>query len=168
MSTVTAKIITVAAVAAIAMGAVFAYKHLSQSNHPPIQSDQPVVIAKEQEPVITPESTETALQEIQEVAVNSIEIPKIQTAAVPTNADISDTPKLDTAQITQTTEGSEYAFETKGILSGLITDKDTGEPVVGAEIVVYGASIPDGKLVTDVNGFYSLKKIGNSKSYMHL
>jgi len=167
MSGVTAKIITTAAVAAIAVGAVSAYKRLSQPDQALTQANEVAVVEDDRKPLAAPESTETVAPEVVETATNPIETSRIQTATMPNNPVEADASETEPASIPQTTEvpgSSEYIFEPKGVLCGRITDKDTGEPVVEAEIVVYGVSIPGGKLVTDRNGFYSLENFDDSKS----
>jgi len=168
MSGVTAKIITTAAVVAIAVGAVSAYKHLSSPDQPLTRADQIAAVEEERETLVPPESTETQQPGIIEAAQSPIETPKIQAATTPNTLVVADEAKTEPASISQTTQvpgDSEYIFEPKGVLCGLITDKDTGEPVVDAEIIIYGISIPNGKLVTDINGFYSLETIDISRPY---
>jgi RNA polymerase sigma factor (sigma-70 family) len=166
MSTVTAKIITAAAVAAIAVGGVFVYKHLSQPDHPPVPSDEIAVVQTEQKPAVTPENTEITPSATQNVVINPIEVPKLQTAAVPTNVDTADTPNTEPASIALTTEvpeNTEYVFEPKGVLSGLITATETGEPVTDATVTISPGRLYRAK--TDENGFYSFDKIDKNGDY---
>jgi len=163
MSTVTAKIITAAAVAAIAAGAVFAYKHLSQPEQPPVQSAAVAVVPIEQEPVVTPESLKP---DPQEVAANPIETPKTKIAAMSTNLDVENALNTEPASIALTTEvpeNTEYVFEPNGVLSGLITDTETGEPVTDAEVQLSLSRTYTTK--TDENGYYSFKKIDKDGNY---
>ena len=166
MSGVTAKIITAVAVAAIAVGAGLAYRRLSSPDQPLTQANEVAAVEDERGPLVAPESTETVAPEVVENATNPAEISKTQTATLPDNTVVADASETEAASISQTTEvpgSSEYIFEPKGVFCGRITDKDTGEPVVEAEIVVYGVSIPGGELLTDLHGFYSLEKIDDSK-----
>lgn len=159
MSTVTAKIITAAAVVAVAVGAVFAYKHLSKVDQPSIPSDETAVAMIEQEPVATPESTEIALPEAEEVAAEPIETPEVKAASMTGEADTKNTADIEPAVISQVTEipeSAEYVFEPNGVLSGRITDAKTGEPVTDARVEISMGRIYTAK--TDKNGFYSFKE----------
>lgn len=78
MSTVTAKVMTAAAVAAILVGGVFAYKHLSQPDQPSIQFDETFAAVDERKQIVAPETAVIETPETQEVAVNPIDVPKIQ------------------------------------------------------------------------------------------
>ena len=167
MSAITAKIITAAAVIVIAVAAVVTYRQITKSNQTP--PSLPLVIAAEKEQDAKPvnardKAVENATSQTAQIPGKTIDPPA---------ADIVDNPQIQPEETKPPAiatplvlaENDEYNFIPKGVLSGTITDKDTGEPVVGAEIVVYRASIPSGKLVTDVNGFYSLEKIKKSKPY---
>ncbi|NQV31948.1 MAG: sigma-70 family RNA polymerase sigma factor, partial [Phycisphaeraceae bacterium] len=169
MSGVAAKIITAAAVAAMAVGAVSAYKRLPQTDQPMTQTNQITAVEEAQESIVPLDTTTTAPRDVIETAPNLIETSNVQAATMSDNPMVADAPNTEPTSIAQTTEvpgDSEYIFEPKGVLCGLITDKDTDEPVVGAEIVVYGISMPNGKLVTDTHGFYALEDIEDSKPYM--
>ena len=98
MSTMTAKVVMGMAVAAIAIGGVVTYKHLSQPKSQPTQPDAIAVVSVEQEPVSIPdENTYSDSQEQQEAAVNQIETAEIQTAAVTSDLHTEDTPKIEIA-----------------------------------------------------------------------
>ncbi|NQV34818.1 MAG: sigma-70 family RNA polymerase sigma factor, partial [Phycisphaeraceae bacterium] len=56
-----------------------------------------------------------------------------------------------------------YEFEPKGLLSGLITDIETGEPVVDATVRVSNNYIFEAQ--TDAHGFYSIDKIAQAGQY---
>lgn len=91
MSTVTAKVVTAAAVVVVTAGAVFVYKHLTEPNQAPDQSNEIATVIDEQETVVVPEITENEAPEIQGVAVKPIDIPKIQPAVWQT--EIVDSPE---------------------------------------------------------------------------
>lgn len=55
-----------------------------------------------------------------------------------------------------------YQFQAQGVLSGLVTDVQTGEPVVGAEVLLVG-NLYQAK--TDEHGFYSIGRIEHAGSY---
>jgi RNA polymerase sigma factor (sigma-70 family) len=164
MSGVTAKIITAAAVIAIGIGAAVAYKTVKNNDAMVIPSGQTAAIIK-QETATDDVTSETPIKTVEGEGVVERQ-QEIKEDQPPTPAEEAIVKSTVEEKTTEPEKPAKYEFKSKGVLSGMITDKDTGEPVVGAEIVVYGASIPSGKLVTDVNGFYSLEKIKNSKPYM--
>ena len=91
-----------------------------------------------------PENPEIPTSPVPAIAAKS-ELPIIETAA----------PEIDTAS--KPSANTAYRFEPKGVLSGLVTDMATGEPVTDAEI-----SLSPGILVrvkTDEHGFYSIETI---------
>ncbi|MHC5155457.1 MAG: sigma-70 family RNA polymerase sigma factor, partial [Planctomycetota bacterium] len=88
---ITAKILTAAAVVAVGVGAVFAYKHLTESAQTPAPSNEIATVIDEQEGVVTPEITEIQAAEVQEVSVEPIDTPKSQPVASKT--EVSDLPK---------------------------------------------------------------------------
>jgi len=167
MSGVTAKIITAVAVVAIGVGAVVAYKHITKPNQTSTPLPTAIVAEKEDDAKSTNEQNKTveiATSQATEMPDNSISTQIADVVDSPKNlSEETEPPVISTAP--DLSANDEYNFVPKGVLSGLITDKDTGEPVVEAEIVVYGVSIPKGKLLTDLNGFYSLEKIDDSKPY---
>lgn len=163
---ITAKIITAAAVVAVAIGGVYAYKHLAQPDQPSIQSDETVAEVDEQEEVVTHETTVIEAPEIQEVAISPIGTPDIHTAAVSAKVETPDIAEIKPAPISQTTDipkPAEYIFEAKGVLSGLITDAETGDPVTDAEIAISSGRLY--RVNTDENGFYSFDKIEKNGDY---
>jgi len=60
-------------------------------------------------------------------------------------------------------QGNAYEFQPKGVLSGRVTDIETGEPVRGARLTVSLRSAYT--LITDANGFYSLDRIDEAGDY---
>jgi len=56
-----------------------------------------------------------------------------------------------------------FKFEPRGVLSGVVTDVQTGEPVVGAEVRASMSRMYDAE--TDANGFYSIDEIENEGNY---
>ncbi|MHC4704423.1 MAG: carboxypeptidase regulatory-like domain-containing protein, partial [Planctomycetota bacterium] len=57
-----------------------------------------------------------------------------------------------------------FTFKPKGVLSGLITDANTGEPVVGARIRIRKRR--HYRTATDENGFYSFDKVDEGGDYI--
>ena len=152
MSTLNAKIVTVAAGFALIVGATLVYRHLLQPELTNL--------------VETHEVKEEVPSEVEQVIANAIEIPETQAVVMANNQVEVDSPQSEPDSISRDVEvnaTSEYVFAPKGVLSGLVTDRDTGEPVVGAEIVIYGTRYPNSDLVTDSNGFYFLETIQESK-----
>ncbi|MHC4882615.1 MAG: sigma-70 family RNA polymerase sigma factor [Planctomycetota bacterium] len=88
---ITAKILTAAAVVAVTVGAVFAYKHLTQPSQNPDPSNELVAVVDEQKEVVTPEITEIEAPEVQEIAVEPVDTPESQPLV--SQAEIVDLPK---------------------------------------------------------------------------
>jgi protocatechuate 3,4-dioxygenase beta subunit len=169
MSTVTAKVIVAAAVVIVTVGAVFTYRHLNQPEQPSVQNDEIAILQTEQEPIVTPEITETILPDVQDAAANPVEVPEIQAAPVSTNVGTTHIAQIEPASTSGNAgiiEDSEYIFHFKGVLSGLVTDIQTGEPVTDAKLYmshVNGGRIYESK--TDENGFYSFNDIDVDGNY---
>ena len=74
---------------------------------------------------------------------------------LPNNQTVMEFESLASLQLNS--EASPYVFKPQGVLSGLVTDKETGEPVVGAcvELDTY----PRREVETDRHGFYCFKDI---------
>jgi outer membrane receptor protein involved in Fe transport len=51
-----------------------------------------------------------------------------------------------------------FAFSQKTSLTGVITDKNTGNPLIGANVIINGSGLNTGA-ATDFNGHYTIKKI---------
>jgi len=159
MSGVTGKIITAAAVAVIGVGAVVTYKHITKNNKD-IEAEKVVTFAEEQEPAedkMLPAKVEEAGMESgilqnkrDETVVTRPSEGKVATAADPCQEDAGTT---------------EYKFKAKGVLSGLITDIETGEPVVNTKVVLSSRNYRTKTDETDENGFYSFDTISDEGNY---
>ncbi|MBN2588987.1 MAG: sigma-70 family RNA polymerase sigma factor [Sedimentisphaerales bacterium] len=159
MSGVTAKIITTAAILIIGIGAVVTYKHVTKPNpEQNISQSAAITISPEQE-----QEQETEI-EIEEAIEAPVENPSQLLAMNETQS------KLENEELVVKSpepvvikENIENKFVPKGILSGLITNAKTGEPIIDAEV-----SIGPGRLYktkTDANGFYSFGKIDQAGDY---
>ncbi len=100
------------------------------------------------------------------VAIN--QQPDVQEIEVPdANQDFNDSDNIMTGAISGETITEGYKFEPKGLVSGLISDIETGEPVVNAELSLYVEPMEEFfKTRTDEHGFYFFDKIekpGKSK-----
>jgi len=157
MSGITAKIIATAAVAVIGVGAVVAYKQITKPEKEPDISQAPIIVREQEErkngsieKAIEPSCDETTiLSTVHETEDNS----KIETSVV-----IPTPPVL--------VKEEEFKFESIGVLSGLITDAETNEPVTGAK--VYATHVNGGRIhpsETDPNGFYCFKDIRRDGDY---
>jgi len=154
MSGITAKIITVVAVVAIGVGAVVIYKQVTEPERP-IDLPQTEIIAQERK-----EEQEKIIEEITEK-------PSGKTATMSVIDETKD--NLDNGKSTVVSpqsmldEDSKFQFVPKGVLSGLITDADTGEPISNTEIRISCGRIYQTK--TDEHGFYAFDKIEKSDNY---
>ncbi len=169
MSTVSAKIITAAAIAAIAVGGVVAYKQFNQPDQPPVQSGEVAVVPAKQESIVILDSPESDSQEKQEVAGNPIEVPEIQTAIAPTDLDTGDAPKIQIETVANNVDSENAAKiddETGFRISLKVLDKESGKPIANADIRTY-----DGKsrfAATDPNGIYVVTRPGEGPTSINL
>lgn len=157
MSGVTAKIIAAAAVVVIGVGAVITYKHVTKPEPGPDLSQTQVFVQgrEEEQDKITEEITEKPSGEITTtLAINETE----------NNAESGQSLFLPTEAIS--TKDVEFKFVPNGILSGVITDAETDEPIIDAK--VYATHIHGGRIYesgTDPNGFYCFKNIQQDGNY---
>ncbi|TKJ33320.1 MAG: hypothetical protein CEE38_20955 [Planctomycetes bacterium B3_Pla] len=155
MSGVTAKIVAAAAAVTIAVGAVAVYKQLTGSTG---KSDLPKVVD-------TPQQIQTVQPE--DVSVEPDVMPE---TAVTQGESVADADKIGSENIaendlrpTPQEEVAEYQFKSKGVLSGVITDIETGEPVTDAIVRISIGRNYETK--TDSNGFYSFDSIEKTGNY---
>jgi RNA polymerase sigma factor (sigma-70 family) len=154
-SGMTAKIITVAAVLAIGAAAVITYKRVTSQTERPQPTDTV--------PNIAQPDTSAAPDRIDAgTDITPDDIPaQSKTATAP--ATMPPARNIDTIPALPQTETKEFVFQPKGVLSGLITDAETNEPVVGARVQI---SKPRRYTsVTDENGFYHIDRIDEDGDY---
>ncbi len=157
MSGITAKIVTTAAVVVIGVGAVITYKCVTKPEPEPNLPQTQVFVQgrEEKQDKITEEITERPSGEITNMlAINETgnNAENVQSLFLPTEA-IS-------------TKDVEFKFVPSGILSGLVTDAETDEPIIDAK--VYATHIHGGRIYesgTDPNGFYCFKDIQQDGDY---
>ncbi|MFI4912545.1 MAG: sigma-70 family RNA polymerase sigma factor [Sedimentisphaeraceae bacterium JB056] len=158
MATTAAKVATVAiiAAAAIATGLILSNNEKSQ----PIQRTEAIqpVTATGSSPV---ETHFNASENLTQPIVTPIP-QELQQSPAEQQAPETPQPTESPAATEETTN----AFTPRGVLSGLITDKETGEPVIDAQISV---TLPNNHIEqthADENGFYYFEKLpqyGNCK-----
>lgn len=148
MSGITAKIITTVAVVAIGVGAVVIYKQVTKPKRP-LDLSQTEIITQESE-----EEQEKITEEITEKPSS-----KMATMSVIDETKDKLNNGKSTVLLPQSTpdKDSEFKFIPKGVLSGLITDTDTGEPIANTQIRISCGRIYQTK--TDEHGFYAFDKI---------
>lgn len=159
MSTITAKVVTATAIVAVTAGAVFIYKQLNQTDPSPVQSDE-VAIVDDQQIVEVTTKTVPEQTKFQDTMTELV-----------TKAKDKEPPSAETAVIKEASVGntipgpetSKPAFEAKGVLSGRITDVETGEPVTDAMVTISPGRLYRAK--TDENGCYSFDKIDKNGDY---
>jgi len=154
MSGVTAKIITAAAVVVIGVGAVVTYKHITKPIPEP-EFSQAGMVAQEQGDG-RDKITEEVIEQPSDKAANLLAIDEAQ-SGLETGESLVASP--DPAS----TKDVEFSFAPKGVLSGLITDVNTGEPVSDARVRISIRSMYTTE--TDANGFYYFDKIKQDGNY---
>lgn len=141
LSGAAAKIVTAAAVVAIGIGAVVTYRQVTKGDLGPDLSKGPVVVreeAKERD-----EIAEGVVDEAEEVPVmaeeEAVRPGHKETVVASVADDIKTNSKVHEPVVNSAepepmrTEDAEFEFKAKGVLSGLITDAVTGEPVTDAQ-----------------------------------
>ncbi len=179
VSGATAKVITAAAVAMVAIGSVV----YIQNTTPPAadkskQVEQPASqqVAKsndaqsrfstapktssnaDQDKSLqqTDETYNTESNQVEDIIPNDSANTQVNNITPKNNEDESE--ESQSTNLETTEEKTEYEFQAKGVLSGLLTDIDSGIPIVNAEVRLSSS----GKNLTvssDENGFYSFDKI---------
>ena len=158
-----AKITAAAAAVILTASAVFMYTHQS---HAKAENTSPTAPAA----AITNESAAVPVEPVADPPVMAAE--PVQPTGIPAEPAEIILPQPETLATTVPVDKTKprveriqeegYIFEAKGVLSGLITDIETGEPVTDAEVVISSGMH---RTKTDENGFYSFEKIdkdGNS------
>jgi len=164
MSGVTGKIIAAAAVAVIGAGAVLTYKHITKDNKG-IEIEKEVIVADEQKPAedkLLAAKVEGAGME-SGILQKGILQNKTDETVVTRPSEGEFAAAADPCQGHVGTTG--YKFKAKGALSGLITDIDTGEPVVNTVVSLRGQNYRTKTEETDENGFYSFDTISDDGNY---
>ncbi|MHC4586892.1 MAG: sigma-70 family RNA polymerase sigma factor, partial [Planctomycetota bacterium] len=164
MSGVTGKIITAAAVAVIGVGAVLTYKHINKNNKD-IEAEKVVIVADEQDPA----EDKLSSAQVEDVGIESgilqkgiLQYKTDETVVTkPSEAEVA--AGADPCQEHVGTTG--YKFKAKGVLSGLITDIETDEPVVNTEVSLGSRNYRTKTDETDENGFYSFDTISDDGNY---
>jgi RNA polymerase sigma factor (sigma-70 family) len=154
MSDVTAKIIAAAAIVAIGVAAVVTYMQITKSN-PESEPSQAGMIVQEQEEKHNKVVEETTEQSSDETAT-LLAIDEAQSGLETGESLVASPEPVPTKEV-------EFEFVPKGVLSGLITDADTGEPIADTEIRISCGRIFQTK--TNEHGFYTFDKIEKSDNY---
>jgi len=151
-----AKIALTAAGIAVLAGSVLIYRH-SRPTTAPVTTPQAVESARQAlpEPDATTPSTEVDAQTLDETTPDATTTPVHTDTESEVTDDTEAPPTPDSAS--SETVVPPFEFEPKGVLSGLITDTETGEPVVNAWVEIAGG--PSRRVQTDAHGFYSFDKV---------
>lgn len=158
VGTLAVKLAAAAAVLAVAAGAFFVYQ--SDRGEAAVVVPEVKVVVPEEPEVILPEKpqgTEPVEEPAVAAATEEIE---------PTPPVILETVKPKTAaKVVKSDTALPVApsFVPRGVLSGLVTDARTGEPVTDAEVTISPGLLLRAK--TDPNGFYSFDSIEKDGDY---
>ncbi|MBW8036305.1 MAG: sigma-70 family RNA polymerase sigma factor, partial [Planctomycetes bacterium] len=168
ISAITAKIITAAAVIVIGVTAVVTYTQITKPNQTPPSAPPAIAAEKEQDtnPINAQNKTaENATSQTAQIPDKTI---------TPPVADIVDNPPIqpeETKPPAITTPPvlvakDEYKFVPKGVLSGLITDVNSLEPIKGVPLRICSYDYVEQYVVkTDANGVYFFENIKKDGSY---
>ncbi len=155
-SALTVKIAGIAAGIVVIAGVTLLVQKHKDSSPGPVPPLNPIAIA-----TVSESNVPVAVAPNNPAQVNNP--PAMTTLAVedavpltPKTADTNTAPAL-------TPTNKPYQFEPTGVLSGLITDADSGEPIVDAKVRISNNYIFDTR--TDANGFYSFDKMAQAGQY---
>ncbi len=159
ISALTAKAAAVAVSAAVIVSGIVAYKHLNKPADAP--GRQAVVLPVRQEPLERPVPAATAARSDAAPAVAQEPTGASETPITPPSSEAQPGPEAslvgrDRASVT-VDEKNTFEFKPRGVLSGRITDIETGEPVRDARLSISMGRVHTAR--TDVNGFYCLETI---------
>ncbi len=165
LSGVTAKVIALAAGVVIVTGGVVAYRHLTKPDQSPVASSQ-LSVGGSAESDLQPEAGESQAG----AAVPSSVVPaadRDSALRIPNSELVAPYAERDrSSAIVTPAETRPYEFSPKGVLSGRITDVDTGEPVRDAMVQISMSRIFYAR--TDANGFYSFDRVHEAGSFQVL
>jgi len=152
LSGLTAKVVAVAVGAVIVAGGIVAYKQINGGGKPADQGRSEAVSPVARTNAPTGERT-AAGSEI------SVAASSMQTAS---GVEASPTGRDRRSGIAQGGADT-FEFQSKGVLSGRVTDVATGVPVSGARLTILSRRVYT--TITDANGFYSFAKIDEAGDY---
>ena len=165
MSGTAVKVITAVAVILIGVAAVVTYKQITRPN----QTSTPIAaaIAGEKEEDAKPinehdKAIEKATRQPTQMPTKAIDLPDVDAFGNPPVRTEEAKPPVILAQ-PDLAENDEYEFVPKGVLSGLITDIETAEPVTDAIVSIWVSRYYT--VETDKNGFYSFDSIKSKGNY---
>ena len=160
MSGLTAKVAAVAVGAVIIAGGVVGYRHLAKPGGPAARStgqEQPaqsIPVSAAAETAATIGAAETT------VASAS---PGGEAVSAAQAGGGSSSGRRERQAVAPENAEKSFEFKAGGVLSGLITDIETGEPVRDARLLVSTSGIYTAR--TDANGFYCLEKIDKAGDF---
>ncbi len=146
-SGLTAKICGLAAGLIIVAGTVVLYTQTPTSSALPEPSTSP-------QPEFQENTSPAAFQ--QPSTIPAIQTETEQVSSVTLTNEFSELP-VPSKTVQLEAAVNTYEFEPNGVLSGLVTCRQTGEPIPNVQIVVFGSESLHTK--TDIHGFYSLPRI---------
>lgn len=156
LSGLTAKVTAVAVGAVILAGGIVAYKQMNDTKEPAGRS---VVVESVGEApsdaALSVVATEPDTTPAGKLAGDS------ETSGAAASVRTTTVVRDRRSRIAIATDGSE--FEPRGVLSGRVTDIETGEPVQGARLTVSLRNVYT--TITDANGFYALDRIEEAGVY---
>ncbi|MFC1677994.1 sigma-70 family RNA polymerase sigma factor [Planctomycetota bacterium] len=156
MSGVTAKIITAAAVVAIGVGAVVTYKQITKPGPNPEFSQAGIVVHEEE-------------NSQEKITKETPDQPSDKTAnllAIETHSDLKTEQIVAEASETISNNDVEFKFAPKGVLSGLITDINSSEPIEGIKLRICSYDYVEQYVAkTDSNGMYFFENIKKDGPY---
>jgi len=164
MGGMTAKIIAAAALVAIGIGAVVVHKQINKAGQTSTGLPTAMAVEKEDDAKTQDKAIKKATEQTVEIGMPDEPIglaASVVVAASPSQ--IEEVKPLLILAEPALAENDKYEFKPKGVLSGLITDIETGAPVTDATVNITAGAWHTTE--TDKNGFYCFDEIKVGGNY---
>jgi RNA polymerase sigma factor (sigma-70 family) len=160
LSGLTAKVVAVAVGAVVIAGGIVAYKQITNDKEPAGPSAAVQTVEQQQSGSTSPIA---GTSPVAGVAGGPTDTPvAASSTGTRTGVDASSVGRDRRFGVAEGKAGA-FEFQARGVLSGRVTDIETGEPVGGARLTVSLRSVY--AAITDANGFYFLEKINEAGDY---
>jgi len=162
LGTTAAKIIAAALIAAAGITAVVVYTSINRQEPAPVAIATTNVSAGPVEQAAESPAAASVVS-VPAPAETSAAVPQPAEATVPTHTNQAPPAIGEKTPLVAADEKPPFEFAPQGVLSGLITDAKTGEPVADARVEV--TMRRRSEAVTDVNGFYHIDEIAEEGAH---
>jgi RNA polymerase sigma factor (sigma-70 family) len=157
LSGLTAKVVAVAVGAVIVAGGIVAYKQVNGGAKPAGQSAAVQSAEQGRSETVSPVATTNPATD------SGSRVSVVASSTQMGNGDEASPVGRDRRSVVAQGGADTFEFQSKGVLSGRVTDIETGEPVSGARLTILSRRVYT--TITDANGFYSFARIDEAGDY---